>query len=448
MRTYEKSRIILIVGIVMVLLSVIPPIFVESPKDIGRRGSREYSIMTSGLQPETRRVLVTSAVVILLCAMTLLFYIEKLDGSLICESRVVRLKRVCRIYKYLLITGSVMFAGLVVFAVKGLLTVRHIQYAHLLQSRALADLGMLLCCVSYILSPREYMKAIRIAPPSVVLAAKRKMTTLKQEYDLLPEKFNKADIASLPIGWRRAASDYRYFREKAIGEYKPGFYTLVAMLLAALVKHEKHLVDVAVELTKENVPTHEYLSLAGAALCDLGSEDEGLAMLRAAVESSPSNSSVVVLAARTPDIEEKESLSNKVLSEDPDDCDALRHLAYAKCSKGEIEEAERLLNRVMELDPNNVYALEFKGNICFDRKEYRKALTLYHKIKARPVPISLQFKICRCYYSLGMMNKARRIARKIKDKIASAYDIEIEGGIESARDLLAEMLRSQTHPNK
>jgi len=432
----------------MVILGVFAPIFVESPKDMGKRGSREYSIGTSGLQPETRRVLVTSAVVILLCATTLLFYIEKLDGSLTSETRVVRLKRVCRIYKYLLITGSVMFAGLVVFAVKGLLTVRHIQYAHLLRSRALADLGILLVSGSMFLFYREYLRAVRRAPPSVILAAKRKITTLKQEYDLLPQKFNKADIAALPIGWVRAASDYQRFRERAIAEYKPGFYTLVAMLLAALVKHEKHLVDVAVELTKDNVPTHEYLSLAGAALCDLGFQDEGLAMLRAAVESGPSNSSVVVLAARTPDIEEKESLSNKVLSEDPDDCDALRHLAYAKCCKGEVEEAERILNRIMELDPNNIYALECKGNICFDRKEYRKALTLYRKIKAKPVPISLQFKICRCYYSLGMMNKAKRIARKIEGKIASAYDVEIEGGIEGAQDLLAEILRSETHPDK
>jgi len=448
MRTYEKSWVILVVGAVMVVLAVVAPIVVKRPQDIGKRGSREYSIMASGLQPETRRVLVTSAVAILLCAMTLLFYIEKLDGSLTCESRVVRLKRVCRIYKYLLITGSVMFAGLVVFAVKGLLTVRHIQYAHLLHSRALANLGILLVSGSMLLLHREYLRGVRRAPPSVILAAKRKMTTLKQEYDLLPQKFTKADLASLPIGWRRAASDYQLFRNRAIGEPKPGFYTLVAMLLAALVKHDKHLVDVAVELTKDNVPTHEYLSLAGAALCDLGFQDEGLAMLRAGVESDPSNSSVVVLAACTPDIEEKENLSNRVLSEDPDDCGALRHLASAKCSKGKIEEGERILNRVMELDPNNIYALECKGNICFDRKEYRKALTLYRKIKVKPVPVSLQFKICRCYYSLGIMNKAKRIARKLEDKIASAYDVEIEGGIEAARDLLAEILRSQAHPDK
>jgi len=439
---------ILIAGAATVVVAIFAPIFVETPDDLGKRGSREYSVMTCGLQPDTRRVLSVSAAVILLSSGILLFYVEKLDGSLTSENRVVRLKRVCRIYKYLLTTGSVVFAGLAVFSVKGLLTVRHIECAHLLHSRALADLGVLLTCVSFFLFYRKYLGAIRTAPPSVILGAKRKMITLKQEYDLLPQKFSKADLASLPIGWRRAASDYRYFRERAIGEYKPGFYTLVAMLLAALVKHEKHLVDVAVELTKENVPTHEYLSLAGAALCDLGSEDEGLAMLRAAVESGPSNSSVVVLAARTPDIEEKESLSNRVLSEDPDDCDALRHLAYAKCCKGEIEEAERILNRVIELNPNSIYALEFKGNICFDRKEYRNALTLYHKIKARPVPISLQFKICRCYYSLGIMNKARRIARRIEDKIASAYDIEIEGGIEGARDLLAGILRSETHPDK
>lgn len=432
----------------MLVLGIFAPIFVESPKDMGKRGSREHSIMASGLQPETRRVLGISGAVIFLCAIAVYSYIEKFDRSIGCERDVVRLKRLCRTYQYFLIIASVIFAGKIIFAVKGLLTVRHIQYAHLLHSEALANLGILLVCVSSSLSPREYIKSVRRAPASVILAAKQKMITLKQEYDLLPQKFNKADIASLPIGWVRAASDYRYLRERAMGEYKPGFYAFVAMLLAALVKHDKHLVDVAVELTKDNVPTHEYLSLAGAALCDLGFQDEGLAMLRAAVESDASTSSVATLAAYTHDIEEKEDLSTKVLSEDPDDSDALRHLAYAKCCKGELEEAERIQNRIMEVEPNNVFALELKGDVCFHRREYRKALALYRKIKVKPVPVSLQFKICRCYYSLGMMNKARRIARKIEDKIASAYDIEIEGGIEGARDLLAEILKSQVHPDK
>lgn len=448
MRTYEKSWIILVVGAVMVVLAVVAPIVVKRPQDIGKRGSREYSIRTSGLQPETRRVLVISAVVILLSAMVLLSYIEKLDSSLTSESRVVRLKRVCRIYKYLLITASVMFAGLAVFAVKGLLIVRHIQYAHLLHSRALADLGIVLVSGSMLLFHRVYLRGVRRTPPSVILAAKSKMITLKQEYDLLPQKFTKADIASLPIDWSRTASDYRCLRGRAIDETKPGFYTLVAMLLAAMVKHDKHLVDVAAGLTRDNVPEDEYLFLTGAVLCHLGFQDEGLAMLREAVELDHSASSVTTLAGYTQDIEEREDLANKVLSEDPKDCSAIGNLADAKYHRGEIEEADRILNKILELNPETSYALEFKGDICFDREEYEEALAFYRKIKARPVPVSLQFKMCRCYYSLGMMNKAKRIARKIEDTIVSAYDVEIEGGIKGARDLLAEILRSQAHPDK
>lgn len=106
------------------------------------------------------------------------------------------------------------------------------------------------------------------------------------------------------------------------------------------------------------------------------------------------------------------------------------------------------MNKILEIDHDAFYALEFKGDICFDREEYREALAFYRKIKVKPVPVSLQFKICRCYYSLGIINKAKRIARKIEDKIASAYDIEIEGGIEGARDLLAGILRPETHPDK
>jgi len=295
---------------------------------------------------------------------------------------------------------------------------------------------------------RDYLRAVSRAPIATILGAKLKMKTLKQEYDLLPEKLNKDQIASLPLSRIRPASDYQLFRNSAIGEPKPGFYTLVAMLLAALVKQDKHLADLAGELTRDNVPEDEYFYLIGSSLCYLGFQEEGYAMLRKVVELDPSASSVAMLACYAQDIDEKERLANEVLSEDPDNSSALLTLASAKYHGNETEEAEQILNKILEIDSDASYALEMKGVICFDREEYREALAFYRNIKARPLPVSLQFKICRCYYSLGMMNKAKRIARKIEDKIASAYDIEIEGGIESARDLLAEILRSETHPDK
>lgn len=442
MRKYQIVGILLIVGGAMVVSAILADFLGESPEDMGKRGTPEHSMIRSGLPPQARRILVTSTSVFLLCPAVLLFYIEKLDGSLTSEKHVVRLKRLCRIYKYSLTIVSAMLAGQVFLALAGLSRVNHIMFDHLLHSAALINLGAFLVSISMLLYYREYLKAVRRAPASVILESKRKMIDLKQEYDLLPKKLKKEEIASLPLGWIRWASDYPLFRDRAISEYKPGFYTLLSMLLIALVKHDKHLIDVAIRLTKDNVQRHEYLLFAGPVLCDLGFQGEGLAMLREALELDPSTSSVTMLAGYTQDIDEKERLANKVLSEDPEDYSALGDLADAKYHRDEIEEAGLILNRILELNPESSYALEFKGNICFDREEYQEALAFYRKIKAGTLPVSLQFKICRCYYSLGMVKKAKRIARKIENHIESAYEIDIEGGIEAAHSLLTEILNS------
>jgi tetratricopeptide (TPR) repeat protein len=263
---------------------------------------------------------------------------------------------------------------------------------------------------------------------------------MKQRYGFLPRRFKREEVALAPIGWIRTLSDYSGFRKRALREHKPGFNTLIAILSTAIVRQDKNLVDVAVELTKENVPRHVYLSLAGATLCDLGSKDEGLAMLRDAVKAKSSDASLSGLAAETTDLGEKEHLSKRVLNENPEDCDALRHLAYAKYFKDEIEEAEHLLNKVLQIDAGNIYALECKGNIHFDKEEYQKALEQYLQVKLKPTPISLQLKICHCYYLLGMVNKAKRIAKKIEDKISRAYDLD--GGVQAAQKLLTEILNS------
>lgn len=263
---------------------------------------------------------------------------------------------------------------------------------------------------------------------------------MAQKYDFLPRRLTREEIALAPVGWRRTLSNYSTFRKNALKEPKAGFYTLAAVLSTALVRHDKHLVDVAVELTKENIPAHLYLSFAGSALCNLGSKNEGLAMLREAVKSESSHSLLLALAAETSDLEEKEHLSRKVLNENSQDCDALRGLAYAKYFQGQVQEAENLLDRILRIDPNDIYALEFKGNVYFDKEEWPLALEQYLKIKIKPTPISLQLKICHCYHLLGMSRKAKRIAKKIKDKIIRAYDID--GGVERAQELLAEILAS------
>jgi len=237
----------------------------------------------------------------------------------------------------------------------------------------------------------------------------------------------------------RTLSDYPRFRGKAIREDKPGFNTLVAILSTALVKHDRQLIDTAMELTKDNVPTDIYLPIVGSALYNLGLQEEGVDTLRKAARSNSSNA-LLFLAAWTNDLDEKENAAKKVLSENPQNYEALRHLAYAKYFKGEREEAERLIDEILSSEPDNFLAVEYKGNIYFDRKQYDKALEQYLKIRLKPTPISLQFKICHCYYLLGMIGKAKRIAKKIRNRLNLACDIEMK--VEDANKLLDEILSS------
>lgn len=270
---------------------------------------------------------------------------------------------------------------------------------------------------------------------------------MKQKYNFLPRRLTKEEVALAPMSWTRILFDYSARREKALKEDKPGYNTLIATLSAAIAKHDRNLIDVAVDLTKDNVPRHIYLSLVGSALCDFGSRNDslsmlrdGLSMLREAAKLHTSHSLLLALASETDDIEEKESLSKKVLNENPKDNDALRHLAYTKSVQGKHDEAEILIDRILNNEPDNVFALEYKGNIYFEKKEYRKALEQYLKIDLKPMPVSVQFKICRCYYLVDMLSKAKKIAKKIQPKLSLAYDLETD--IESANELLSEILNS------
>jgi tetratricopeptide (TPR) repeat protein len=261
---------------------------------------------------------------------------------------------------------------------------------------------------------------------------------MKQKYDFLPRRLTKEEIALAPAAWIRVLSNYSRRRKKAINETKPGFNTLLATLMAAIAKQDKHLIDVAIELTKENVPRYIYLGLASSVLCYFGAKEESLAMLREAVKLNPSHTMLLSLAGDTDDLDEKESLAKKVLDKNPKDGDALAHLAYAKYFKGEHEEANRLIDKVLLNELGNVYALEHKGNVYFDKKEYSKALEQYLKIDWRPKPVSLQLKICHCYYLLGMLRKAKKIAKKIQGKVSLAYDLGME--VEKANKLLTDVL--------
>jgi tetratricopeptide (TPR) repeat protein len=263
-----------------------------------------------------------------------------------------------------------------------------------------------------------------------------------QEHDFLPRRLTKKEVALAPSNWVKVLSDYPYRRRRALWEAKPGYHTLLAAVMAAVAKRDRHLIDIADELTKENVPRHIYLSLVSSALPFFGEKEKALEMVREAAKLDTSDSTLLSLATETDDLDEKESLAKTVLNQNPKDSEALRHLAYAKYFKGECEEAERLLDEILLNEPCNIYAREFRGNIFFDKKEYQTALEQYLRVKAKvkPTPLSLELKICHCYYLVGKVRKAQKIAKSIEGKIAFACDLECE--IERAQELLAQILNS------
>jgi tetratricopeptide (TPR) repeat protein len=267
---------------------------------------------------------------------------------------------------------------------------------------------------------------------------------MRQNHDFLPRKLTKEEIALAPSDWNKVLKKYRIKRLKAIWleDKRPGYNTLLAAVMVAIAKKDRHLIDIASQLTKGNMPEHIYLSLLGIALGCFGEKEESLKLMREAVKLNTSHSTLLSLAADTDDLDEKENLARQVLKENPKDSDALRHLAYAKYFKGARQEAERLIDEILSNEPDNIYALEHKGNIYFDKKEYDKALEQYLKIGLKPIPISLQLQICHCYYLLGELRKAKKIARKIQNKVPLAYDYDIEMGIEKANELLVEILNS------
>lgn len=263
---------------------------------------------------------------------------------------------------------------------------------------------------------------------------------LKHKHIFLPRRISRTEKSLLPSNWTRIIANYSQYRKKAIKEAVPGDYTFLAGLLVAMVKRDRQLVNTVVSLVKDNVPEHFSLSLAGGALCDLDFKEEGLAMLRKAVEIKPKHSYILSLASETNDLDEKMSLAEKVLSDNPSDCDALRHLAFAKYFKGEIEEAERITDDILMNDPTNVYALEAKGNMCFIQEKYKDALDEILKIKLKPLPVSLSLKIFHCHYLLGSTRKAKKIAKKLRGKVNLACDIDPMN--RPAIELIAKVLES------
>lgn len=118
---------------------------------------------------------------------------------------------------------------------------------------------------------------------------------MKQQYDFLPRRLSKEEIALAPANWVRVLSHYSYRRRRALWEKKPGYHTLLAPGMAAIAKKNRDLIDIAAKLTRDNVPRYIHLSLVSSALRSLGGDN-----LRYAVHFSPVTADGHSPAARWP----------------------------------------------------------------------------------------------------------------------------------------------------
>lgn len=163
-----------IAALVVFILAFLVPYVIERPKDLGKIGTREYSIKTTGLSTKSHLLLNASSFLIFGCALALFFYAQKLDKSLACENDVLRLRRYSAIFQFLLITAGVINIMRITLAITGLLTIQHINYAYIFHSKLFFYLGCLLVCIWFFLGTRKYIKTLQTVPPSVILAAKRR----------------------------------------------------------------------------------------------------------------------------------------------------------------------------------------------------------------------------------------------------------------------------------
>ncbi|MDY6854555.1 MAG: 6-bladed beta-propeller [Thermodesulfobacteriota bacterium] len=114
-----------------------------------------------------------------------------------------------------------------------------------------------------------------------------------------------------------------------------------------------------------------------------------------------------------------------LLSENPNDVNALMQLGIIYAQAGVTEEAKKAFEKALEYDKINADLKNNIGNIHFLNKDYTKAQLAYEEAAKRdPEDPYILINLTKCYLKLEMEDKAKEVFKKaieIDSKISSIY---------------------------
>lgn len=177
MRQSVLTYMILLVAVCLLAVGLVARHIVQKPEDMIGISRTRYSMIISGVPPCVRLMLHGVSAVVFSCAFGLYFYIDR-PRNFACENDIVHYRRHSRVYQYLVATAGAINLGQAILAVAGLLSVQHIEYAHILHSRLFAYLGCFIGCLWFFVTTRGYIAKFRTVPPEIILASKQRENRL------------------------------------------------------------------------------------------------------------------------------------------------------------------------------------------------------------------------------------------------------------------------------
>lgn len=252
-------------------------------------------------------------------------------------------------------------------------------------------------------------------------AKKAALRALKQKPDCQYTKYLLEEIEGKFLEGEFLLADgcfekaYRYLKVETAREKLPGKARLYLGMAEAILKKNVEFLNNAVKSIGDNLPRDFILANSGATKFEVGLKEEGLAELRRAVELSAANYNLIMLARRLGElpegVNEAKEIYKRVLSDEPENFDALYGLAWLSDNN---EEALELYRRAVKVDPDYA-ACHFKiGLILSCQRRFREAIQEFEEGRrlSDDNPSEISLNIAECFFEVGDFQKATEWAKK------------------------------------